>query len=377
MKKNEKENILIISASEQDANLYYATRFLAPDPFVFFSIAGKKHLLMSDLEVDRARHQADVHQVHSISDLVASFEKKHGRRPGYVELIADFARSRKVRRFFVPSDFPLAYADLLRKKGLRLDVRPDPFFEKRTVKTPKEVQAIARAIRHVETAVGLAIQALRRSVIRRGRLYYEGSLFTSERLRQIINMKLMELNCVGAHAIVACGKHAVDPHDEGSGPLYAHQSIIMDIFPRDLSSRYFADFTRTVVRGKASDKLKRMYAAVHEGQEIAFRMLRHGIDGSKVHAAIVKRFEALGFPTGIQNRRMQGFFHGTGHGLGLDIHEPPSVSIRKNILKTGQVVTVEPGLYYEDAGGVRLEDVVVITRTGCRNLTRFPKFLEI
>jgi len=150
---------------------------------------------------------------------------------------------------------------------------------------------------------------------------------------QIINVQLMERDCIAAHTIVACGKHAVDPHDEGSGPLYANQSIIMDIFPRHSTSRYFADFTRTVVRGKASTKLRKMYNAVEEGQRIAFKMLRHGVDGSKVHGAIQKRFQELGFKTGVFNGRMQGFFHGTGHGLGLDIHEPPRVSLGKDILK--------------------------------------------
>jgi len=159
--------------------------------------------------------------------------------------------------------------------------------------------------------------------------------------------------------------------------LYANQSIIMDIFPRDSQSRYFADLTRTVVRGKASPKLKKMFEAVKEGQQIAFKSIRDGTDGSMIHTAIQNRFEALGFKTGVQNGRMQGFFHGTGHGLGLEIHEPPRISLGKDILKTGQVVTVEPGLYYEDAGGIRLEDDVVVTKTGCFNLTRLPKILEL
>ncbi|HLD50407.1 MAG TPA: M24 family metallopeptidase, partial [bacterium] len=157
----------------------------------------------------------------------------------------------------------------------------------------------------------------------------------------------------------------------------ANQSIIMDIFPRDSETRYFADLSRTVVRGKASPKLKKMFAAVLEGQEIAFRAIRDGADGSLIHTAIQKCFENLGFKTGVQNGRVQGFFHGTGHGLGLDIHEAPRISLGKDILKTNQIVTVEPGLYYEDAGGVRLEDDVVVTKTGCLNLAKLPKVLEI
>lgn len=376
-KTKQSQNILIVAASEHDANLYYATRFIAPDPFVFFDIRGTKYLLMSDLEVDRAKHQAHVDQVHSTSKLAKAYREKTGVRPSYIDLIADFAKQRRVRRLLVPADFPIAFADPLRKRGFQVEFKGNPFFERRTVKTKEEIQAITRAIRHVEVAVGLAIQTLKKSVLRRGKLFYLGEKLTSENIKKIINVSLMENDCIAAHSIVSCGAHAVDPHDEGSGPLYANQSIIMDIFPRDSKSRYFADFTRTVVRGKASPKLKRMYQAVKEGQEIAFRSIRAGADGNAIHQAITKRFDTLGFTTGVQNGRMQGFFHGTGHGLGLDIHEEPSISSRQDILRAGHVVTVEPGLYYTDAGGVRLEDVVVVTPTGCRNLTRFPKYLEI
>ncbi len=371
------QNRLIIAGSETDANMYYASRFIAPDPFVYFQIRGKKYLLMSDLEVDRAKEEAKVNKVISTSKLAADFRKKKGCRAGYLDLIEYFAKTHKATSLTVPGNFPLEYADLLRKRGLSITPKPDPFFEERTVKSPIEVKFIEKAIRNVEVAVKLAISTLKKSVIRRGKLYFRGEQLTSESLRKIINVSLMENDCIGAHSIVACGEQAVDPHNEGSGPLYANQSIIMDIFPRDSNSRYFADFTRTVVRGKASKKLKKMFRAVKEGQEIGFKMIKEGMDGSKVHKAINDRFLELGFKTGVKNGRMQGFFHGTGHGLGLDIHEEPRVSISPDILKAGHVVTVEPGLYYAGIGGIRLEDVVVVTKTGCRNLTKFPRFLEI
>ena len=151
----------------------------------------------------------------------------------------------------------------------------------------------------------------------------------------------------------------------------------MDVFPQHAKSRYFADITRTVVKGKASEKVKRMFTAVKEGQEIACRMIKDGVDGSAVHNAILASFEQQGFKTGEQDGRMQGFFHGTGHGLGLEIHEAPRVSPRPDILKAGMVVTVEPGLYYLDAGGMRIEDVVVVTKDGCNILTEAPKILEV
>ena len=378
MKKlTDKRNILIVAASEYDANLYYVTRFLAPDPFVLVQTRGKKYLLMNDLEVDRARKQSTADEVVSTSLLARSYLDRYGKRPGYIDLISGFLKSKKIHSLSVPGNFPLEYADPLRKRGFKLSVEPEPFFAQRMVKTPAEVRAIETAIGHTEKAFFAAVDALKKSVIKKGKLYLRGDLMTSESLRKIIDVHLMESGCMGVNTITSCGEQAVDPHDRGSGPLYANESIIMDIFPRDTASHYYADFTRTVVKGKASEKLKCMYAAVHEGQEIGFRMIREGVDASEVHKAIHKRFDDLGFPTGLIDGRMQGFFHGTGHGLGLDIHELPRVGGAKDVLKAGHVVTVEPGLYYKGAGGVRLEDVVVVTKTGCRNLTKAPKFLEI
>jgi Xaa-Pro aminopeptidase len=370
-------NILIIASSEADANLYYATRFMAPDSFVYVQIKNKKYLLMNDLEVDRARVQAKVDKVYSTSALAKAFKEKHDKRPGYLDLIETFLKDNGVQSFIVPGNFPIEFADPLRARGFEIHFKPEPFYEERTVKTKEEIAAITKALRFTEAAVTEAIKTIRKSVIKRGKLYLHGKVLTSEDIKKVINVSLMQNDCIASHSIVSCGIDCVDPHNQGSGPLYANQSIIMDIFPQDSHSRYFADLTRTVVRGKASPKLKKMFETVKEGQEIGFKMIREGVDGSTVHGAIQKRFEELGFKTGVQNGRMQGFFHGTGHGLGLEIHEAPRVSLSKDILKAGQVVTVEPGLYYEDAGGIRLEDDVVVTKTGCMNLTKIPRVLEV
>jgi Xaa-Pro aminopeptidase len=169
----------------------------------------------------------------------------------------------------------------------------------------------------------------------------------------------------------------VDPHEEGHGPIRAHAPVVMDIFPRSERTGYFGDLTRTVVRGRASERLRAVYALVHEGVRLGHRRVRDGADGTAIHREILALFEARGYRTGLQDGRMQGFFHGTGHGLGLQIHEPPSISVRPSTLRAGHVVTVEPGLYYLGLGGVRIEDVALVTRTGSRNLTRVPKFLEL
>lgn len=377
MTKKNDENILMIASSEADANLYYATRFIAPDDIIFFQIHGKKHLLLSDLEVDRARSQAGVDQVHSLSKLAGDFKKQHPQRPSLLDLVETFAKEHKASALTVPGNFQVQYADALRKRGLKIEVRPDPFWPQRMLKTKEEVAAVKKAIRHTENAIRAATSVLRKSVIKKGRLYDHGKVLTSEDIKKVINVSLMENDCVAQHSIVACGLDCVDPHHQGSGPLYANESIIMDIFPRHSKNRYHADITRTVVRGKAKPKLKKMFEAVIEGQKIAFRSICEGADGNVIHAAIEKRFQALGFTSGLMNRRMQGFFHGTGHGLGLDVHEAPRIGRAKDILKAGQIVTVEPGLYYEDAGGIRIEDDVLVTKNGCTILSTLERKLEL
>jgi Xaa-Pro aminopeptidase len=200
---------------------------------------------------------------------------------------------------------------------------------------------------------------------------------TSERIKTLINGKLMERDCVAQHTIVAGGEQACDPHNEGSGPLPAHRSIIFDVFPRSASSRYFADMSRTVVRGTPSAELKRLYQTVLDAQEEAIAQIKDGADGMKIHRGICERFEKAGYKTGLVNGRMQGYFHGTGHGVGLDIHEAPRISRTGSLLLEGHVVTVEPGLYYPGLGAVRIEDMVLVTGDGCRNLTNFSKAFEL
>ena len=182
---------------------------------------------------------------------------------------------------------------------------------------------------------------------------------------------------VAADTIVAGGNQGCDPHETGHGPLRAHQTIILDIFPRDVRTGYWGDLTRTVVRGRAREAVRKLYDTVQRGQELAFARLRAGVDGKEIHDAIQSLFRENGYLTRRYHGRMQGFFHGTGHGLGLDIHELPRFGGVSEKLPAGSVVTVEPGLYYWGLGAVRLEDVALIQARGARNLTRFPRVLEI
>jgi len=369
---------LIIADSEKNANLYYASRFLAPDPFIFAQVDGHRLLVMSDLELDRAKAQAKVSEVLSYSKLAAEAKRRGVAEPTLMDIVDEVLKSHAATQLDVPFDFSVVYADALRQRGYTITPKPDPFFPERMVKSEEEITAITDALRITEDALDCAIELLRNSDVKPdGALWIGGKPLTAELLRKAMHLTMMERDCVAQHTIVAPGVQAVDPHNEGSGPLRANEPIVMDVFPQHALTRYFADITRTVVKGKASDKVRRMFEAVKAGQEIAFRMIKDGADGAAIHQAILESFDAQGFQTGEQGGRMQGFFHGTGHGVGLEIHEPPRISAKPDILKAGMVVTVEPGLYYLDAGGMRLEDMVVVTKSGCNVLNTAPKILEV
>ncbi|MFQ5846564.1 MAG: M24 family metallopeptidase [Candidatus Methylomirabilales bacterium] len=370
------EALLIIAASERDADLYYATRFLAPDPFPFFQVGGERVIMVSDLELGRARSQAAVETILPLQQY-EDRAKDRGMQPTVLDAVDEALRERRVQHLLVPGSFPAEYADKLRVKGFHVRVKEETFFEARLIKSEAEVGWIAEALRCTEGALDMAVQAIREAEIRGDELYRAGERLTAERVRRLIHHALLDRDCMAEHTIVAGGEQGSDPHQIGTGPLRAHQPIVIDIFPRSSRTRYFADITRTVVRGHASVRVRRMHEAVLQAQERAVALIRDGADGAAIHREVAAVFERLGFPTGEVDGRMQGFFHGTGHGLGLEIHEPPRIGKRGAVLRTGNVVTVEPGLYYPGEGGVRVEDVVVVTETGCRNLTKFPKLLEI
>jgi Xaa-Pro aminopeptidase len=369
--------VLMIAASETDANLFYATRFIAPDPFIFLEIGGSRILVMSDLELDRARHQSSADQVLSYSELERRARERGTAAPGSADVVHVVLQDRGIKQLLVPANFPFGHAAKLQALGYQLETKREPFYERRAVKTAEEVGHIEEAQRATEAAVAAAHEALRKSEIREGLLWLAGAPLTSERIKKLINVTLMERDCVAQHTIVAGGDQACDPHDEGSGPLPAHHSIIFDVFPRSARTRYFADMSRTVVRGTAPPELRRLYQAVKDAQEEAIGKVRAGADGTAIHQGICDRFDAAGYRTGLVNGRMQGYFHGTGHGVGLDIHEHPRISRHGSILQEGEVVTVEPGLYYPGLGAVRIEDMVLVTKDGCRNLTQYPKTFEL
>jgi Xaa-Pro aminopeptidase len=367
---------LMVADSQRDANMLYATRMFVPDPFIWIEARGKTYVVMNDLEIDRARKEAAVDRIISYTHYLKQLKHDGVRKPRYSDIIKRVLRDLRIRDVEVPATFPLGLAKRLR--GIRIAVKTDPFFAEREIKTSSEIAKLARAMRLTEEGMRAALNVLRMSRVGRGRfLYCRKRKLTAEDVQGVINATIASLGGIAADTIVACGNRGCDPHERGRGPLRANATIVIDIFPRDTKTGYFGDMTRTVVRGRASEAVRKLYAVVARAQEVAFEKIRAGVDGKAVHDSVNGLFAREGYTTGRRKGYMQGFFHGTGHGLGLDLHERPRVSIVSDVLRVGHVVTVEPGLYYRGIGAVRLEDVAVVRKNGARNLTHFPKVLEI
>jgi Xaa-Pro aminopeptidase len=375
----QQDTLLIVADSERDANMLYATGLFVPDPFIYLQTRGRPLIVMSDLEIDRARAQAPHCRVASLSHYQQKLRARGIKRPGLAQVVRRILREKGIRRVAVPDDFPLGLAMDLEKLGVKVRARPGTFFPEREIKSAAEVRKISAALMMAEVGMAEAMQVLHRAKIGRDRkLIHHGLPLTSEKLRAVIDCAILQASGLAANTIVAGGRQACDPHERGYGPLRANELIIIDIFPRSQKTGYFGDITRTVVRGRASEAARKLYQTVFQGQKIAFQKIRAGTPTTDVHEAVKQYFEQQGYRTGRRNGRMEGFFHGTGHGLGLEIHEAPRVGATSTgRLQPGHVVTVEPGLYYPEIGGVRLEDVALVTNNSARNLTRFEKVLEI
>src|SRR5437588_7639922 len=376
MAKQNQPTRLIVAPSDTDPDMLYATRVFIGDPFIFLEQNGKRTLVLSDLEIDRAKRTAKADEFVMLSELEREIQGNAKTAPPYEKVRAHFLNQRGVKRAMVPATFPLGYAKELERSGVSLETSNGLFWPERESKTAEEIKMLSRALRITETGMKRAMEVLKATKPGPGKkLKWSGKPLTSELLRAEIDSAILRAGGLPANTIVAGGDQACDPHERGHGPLYADSLIILDVFPRDAKTGYFGDMTRTVLRGHASKAQRKLWETVKAGQALALRRIKAGADGMTIHKAIQQFFTSRGFPTEVRNGRRVGFFHGTGHGLGLEIHEHPR--LQKVVLKDRQVLTVEPGLYYPGVGGARQEDVVMVTKTGCKILSRFPKQLEI
>lgn len=375
----EKHAQLMVDASEREPDLLWASGFLAVDAFTWLRDRRGSAILLTDLELGRGEKEARVDEVVSLSAVAEQAREAHGDQPVPFEgVVLHWLKSRGIESVEVPARFPLLLADHLRAGGIVVEPKPDPFFLDRRLKQEHEVRCLEESQAATEAAMELAIGMIRDSEEGEDRiLHLEGEPLTSERIKARVRSFLLDKGLQLGDFIIAPGDQGCDPHDVGSGPIRAGETVICDIYPQHMTHRYWGDMTRTVVKGGASEEQKRLHAAVLEAQETAISMIRPGACGREIHSKVQEIFDNAGFHTEKREGQWVGFFHGTGHGLGLDIHEGPRISAVGPPLEEGMVVTVEPGLYYPGLGGCRIEDVVLVTADGCRNFNKASKELEV
>jgi len=369
--------IKAIYASSKDPNMLYAVGADIPDPFFYFETEEEKAIYLDKRELGafQAHHPDSALQAKPLEPEIGAVREKTGGKGLKFDLASRlFARhTGEAGHVTVPLTFPLDLADHLREEGYELTVQ-DPYFPARLKKTDREAGFIRKNVALTCEVFAEIETILRDSEAKDGVIHYLGEELTSERLKRLIDIELVKRDMLDVEGmIVSSGKQAARPHDRGSGPLRAGATIICDIFARNKTNLYFADMTRTYVKGRASEDQERMYEAVKQTQEKAIQAIAPGVECKSVYDICAESFRRLGYDVG-----EKGFVHGTGHGLGLEVHEPPMVNaFSGETLESGHVVTVEPGLYYEELGGVRIEDVILVTENGCENLTDHPKQIMI
>ncbi|AYK15358.1 MAG: M24 family metallopeptidase [Methanosarcina flavescens] len=365
----------LMTGNFHNSDIYYVTHFLASDDFTYLQTeSGEEILFISDMEKGRAEIESRVSVIKTLQDLGyrEKMKEKKDSSIAYAACISELLAGEGIKKVAVPYDFPIFYANSLAEAGFTIVPIKSPFRKMRSLKKPEEVEAIKYTQMAGEKAMEAAIVLIAGAEEREGLLYHQGEVLTGVKVLSVIDHTLLDYGCEAEETIVSCGKDTANPHGNTDGPLKANAPIILDIFPRSKKKRYFADMTRTVLYGEASEELKKMYETVLAAQKKAFGMVKPGVKAADVHNAICDLFEEHGYDT-YRSGSKAGFIHSTGHGVGLDIHELPSVGENEALLEAGNVITIEPGLYYPEIGGIRLEDMVLVTENGCQNLTGLEK----
>ena len=361
----------VVYDSSDNEDMRYLSGFLATDPFIYvYKKDGGQFLIVSSMEELRARRESPCSIVtRTAAGFYELLEKHNDADAASAEMIKNFCGE----KLLVPYSMPVGFARAL-ESSAQVTIDSGTVLSMRAKKTGVEIEKIRAVQKKNERGVTLAIDAVRKAdVSEDGGLFFEDEPLTSEKLREIMHEAFFRMGLDDKDTIASCGADTALPHAKGEGQLFANQPIVLDVFPRDIETGYFADMTRTISKGKPSDEICRMYDTVHEAKELAVSLIRAGVSGADVHNAAADYFTKKGYVTA----GTSGFIHSLGHGVGLAIHESPSLSVRGGVLEEGNVVTVEPGLYYPGIGGVRLEDMGAVTEDGFDRFTTFEEELIV
>jgi Xaa-Pro aminopeptidase len=357
-------DVLIYGDTFRSPEQRHEVPIAVPDAFLYAERNGSRHVFVSALEYERAR-AVDGLEAHALEELGIDDLLAQGmqRDDADLEVCVRACTELGISEALVPPTFPLAVAERLREAGV--DVRPERehFAQRRRVKTESELAGIRRAQRACEAGMGSA-----RDLIREG--------ITCEEVRGAIERVFIEHDVFADEIIVSHGPQSAIGHEVGSGPIARDEPVVIDLFPRDRASGCYADMTRTFVAGEPSDELLEWHRLCKEALDLALGAVRPGVPGAELHRLVCELFHERGYATQLSKQPGQvladGFFHSLGHGVGLEVHEAPSLGRSGEALVAGDVIAVEPGLYRAGVGGCRLEDLLLVTEDGYENLTDFP-----
>ena len=359
----------VMYASSRDADMRYMTRFTTSDPFVYLNKGkGKGIIIVSQMEAVRAARESPAAVMTRTQAGLPDILKKE-KDP--LQATALMIAGQAGKKILVPPHFPVALAEAL-KKHCTVKVDTGTVLSMRAKKSGAEIKTMKQVQEITQTAMGYAVSLIRKSTVKKGILHLNGKPLTSEFIRYTMHCVLLEHGCSAVDTIVSCGRDTAIPHMTGTGPLHADEPIIIDLFPVDDKSGYYADMTRTVVKGEPTGEIRDMYATLQEAKHNAIARTRSGVSGADLYQGVVDFFKDHGY-----HSDTRGFVHNLGHGVGLQVHEMPTVGPAGGALEAGNVITMEPGLYYPDIGGVRLEDIGAVTAKGFTNFTKFTEDLVV
>jgi Xaa-Pro aminopeptidase len=359
----------VMYASSRDADMRYLTHFTTSDPFVFFKKPGNPGvIIVSQMEHGRASREASA----------AVMTRAQAGLPDILKIEKDpYKATAKMiagqvgKKILVPPNFPIALANAL-SEFCTILIDEGTVQSMRARKNKNEILLMKNVQKVTETAMGRAISLIKSATIKKGILHVDKKPLTAEQVKYSMHNLLLQHGCVAVDTIVSCGKDTAIPHMTGSGPLKSDEPIIIDLFPVEEKSGYYADMTRTVVKGEPSPEIREMFDTLLDAKNLGISRVKTGVSGAEIHMAVVDFFNDHGYES-----NTRGFVHNLGHGVGLQVHELPTVGPTGNDLASGNVITIEPGLYYPGIGGVRLEDIGAVTKKGFENFTLFPENLVL
>ena len=377
--------LLMAGIPQLNSALYHRIRFLVGDPVAFVQLPTdggvKSILILRDIEMERARRRARTSEVASPGDFTPADGLSGDRETATAQAAAECLRRAGVTRVVADRTLPLIFADLARQAGIGVECDLNIGVADRRRKDPEELEHVRQSQQATEQIIERTCCLIARAEARSdGVLFHEGRPLTSERMRAMINHWFIDLGYVNPPSIVAGGPVGSDCHDLGHGELRTGEPVIVDIFPRSESTLYYGDCTRSVVHGDVPDEVFRMHAAVRDAKRAGMAAARAGVTGEDVHRATIAAIIEHGYKTGLPPADAPDDYcamtHGTGHGVGLECHEPPLLDFKGPELLEGELVTIEPGLYRRGVGGVRVEDIVLIHADRCETLNKLPEGLD-